>query len=62
MLDAGHEVGLGVGGLAGGLDVRERLAELRRAGGDLTADMTQSFSASVERLSAQIGEAGRRAA
>lgn len=34
---------------------RERLQVLRRAGADLTTDMTQSFAQSYERLSAAVG-------
>jgi plasmid stabilization system protein ParE len=41
---------------------RERLASLRRAGAEVTPEMTQSFAASLERLARQVGERGRRAA
>lgn len=36
---------------------RGRLHELRRAGAELTADMTRSLGEQVERLSAKVGEA-----
>lgn len=36
---------------------RERLTSLRMQGADLTAETTQSFGASLERLSAEIGRA-----
>jgi plasmid maintenance system antidote protein VapI len=41
---------------------RDRLNELRRAGADVTPEMTQSFAAGLERLGAQFGEISRRAA
>ncbi|HET6468563.1 MAG TPA: hypothetical protein VFG43_09325 [Geminicoccaceae bacterium] len=36
---------------------RARLHELRRAGADLTTEMTQSFGAGFERLNAAVGRA-----
>ena len=41
---------------------RERLAELRRLGPELSTEATQSFAAAVERLAARIGAAARDAA
>ena len=41
---------------------RERLAELRRLGPDLSTEASQSFAAAVERLAARIGGAERDAA
>jgi hypothetical protein len=42
--------------LAAAIEVqRERLNEMRRAGAELTPEMLQSFSASVDRLSTRIG-------
>lgn len=41
---------------------RDRLAELRRMGAELSAEMTQSFAAAVERLAARIGGSERDAA
>jgi hypothetical protein len=41
---------------------RERLAELRRLGAEVTTEATQSFAAAVERLALRLGEAKRQAA
>lgn len=41
---------------------RERLAELRRMGAEVTAEATQSFAAAVDRLLHRVGEAARAAA
>lgn len=42
--------------LAAAIDVqRDRLNEMRRAGAELTPEMLQSFSASVDRLSERVG-------
>lgn len=41
---------------------RDRLAELRRMGADVTAEATQSFAAAVERLALRVGDAMRAAA
>jgi hypothetical protein len=41
---------------------REKLAELRRAGAEITPEMTQSFAAALDQLSGSIGTASSRAA
>ncbi len=41
---------------------RDRLAEMRRAGAELSADTVQSFSAGLDTLGARIGREARKAA
>jgi hypothetical protein len=60
--DLEHEIG-GLDGhrkrdLEAGLAaLKERLIGLRRAGGDLSEEMTQSFTQAFERLRVAVGEA-----
>ena len=41
---------------------RDRLAEMRRAGAELSAETVQSFSAGLDTLGARIGREARKAA